>query len=169
MNNLGRLQKYNRPFLIVFALISLALFIFAVAKVRAEKENGIWTFMPFILTLLNGTFILGDAIVFSIFFFIVSLVLIYKNDVRYTLLVFLMFWIVRSAGEVVYWLNYQFTSIHPHQPQFPVRNQLEFLTGSIPENSVYTLYQATNQVLLVVFLILLFLLIKNWDKFRNKS
>jgi hypothetical protein len=164
MNNLGRLQKYNRPFLIIFALISLALFMFAVTKARAEKESGIWIFLPFILTLLNGTFILGDAIVFSIFFFIASLVLIYKNDIRYTLLTFLMFWIVRSAGEVVYWLNYQFTFIHPH----PVRNQLEFLTGSIPESSVYILYQAANQALLIAFLILLFLLIKNWDKFRKK-
>jgi len=164
MNNSRKLQKYNRPFLIVFALVSLALFIFSVAKARIESDDGIWIFLPFVLTLLNGTFILGDAIVFSLLFFIVSLVLIYKNDFRYTLLTFLLFWIVRSAGEVVYWLNYQFTSIHPH----PVMNQLEFLTGPISEKSVYILYQAANQAILVVWLIVLFVLIKNWDKLGRK-
>ena len=164
MNNLERLQKYNRPFLIIFALISLALFIFAVTKVRAEKGSGVWIFLPFALTLINGTFILGDAITFSMFFFIASLLLIYKNDVRYTLLVFLMFWIVRSAGDVVYWLNYQFASTHPH----PFINHLEFLTGPIPESSVYVIYQAANQALLATFLILLFVLIRSWDKFRKK-
>jgi len=164
MNNLERLQKYNRPFLIAFALISLALFMFAVAKARAEHGNGVWIFLPFALTLLNGTFILGDAIAFSTFFFTASLLLIYKNDVRYTILVFLVFWIVRSAGEVVYWLNYQFASTNPH----PFINHLEFLTGPVPESSVFVIYQAANQALLAAFLILLFVLIRNWDRFRKK-
>jgi len=163
MKNFEKLQKYNRPFLIVFALLSLALFLFAVIKIRAEKDNGIWTFLPFVLTLLNGTFILGDAISFSLFFFALSLVLIYKNDFRYTLLVFLIFWTVRSSGEVVYWLNYQFASTQPH----PFVNQLEFFTGPITEKSVYTIYQAANQAILAVWLILLFVLVKNWDKLRK--
>jgi len=170
MNSLARFQKYNRPFLIVFALISLSLFIFAVVKVRAEKEEGFWTFLPVILTLFNGVFILGDATFFSIFFFIVSLILIYKNDIRYTLLVFLIFWIVRSAGEVVYWLNYQFASIHPHELQLvPVRNQFELLTGPLQEKEVYILYQVVNQLTLITCLILLFVLIKNWDSFLQVS
>ena len=71
--------------------------------------------------------------------------------------------LVRNAGEIVYWLNYQFASTHPH----PVRNQFAFLTGELKEDHIYILYQLMNQVWVVVWIILLVVLFKNWDKLRR--
>ena len=163
MDLIIKLQRYNRKILLIFAWISLISFLYSIYVVRFSDKDNFWSLLPSWLTWLNGAFIIGDMLILSLFFFIAALILFYVNDVRYTFLTYLVFMLVRNAGEIVYWLNYQFASTHPH----PVRNQFAFLTGELKEDHIYILYQLMNQVWVVVWIILLVVLFKNWDKLRR--
>jgi hypothetical protein len=164
---IDKIKRNHRTILVVFGLSSLICFIYSIYVIRFTQsgKDQFWNLIPEFLVWLNGAFIVGDMVILSLFFFIASLVLFFVNDLRYTLLTYLVFLLVRSSGEVLYWLNYQFASTHPH----PVRNQFLFITGELDEKNVYILYQLMNQVWMVVWIVLLVVLFRNWRKIGKKE
>ena len=58
-----------------------------------------------------GIFVWGDAIVFGIFWFLASAVTLFLNDWILFLLIYSVFWLVRSVGETIYWFNQQFSEV----------------------------------------------------------
>lgn len=124
-----------------------------------------WDYPPFaIFTYINSSYILGDLLIFSLFFSIAfGIFLVLKLDIRYSLLFYFFWMFLRHFGEAIYWFNYQFATTQPHE----LRNQFEFLTGSLAPNEHMILYQIINQVHAAIFGIFLILLLKNWKRLVN--
>lgn len=67
-------------------------------------------FLPF------SAFVFIDSVVFGPFFVIVSLFCLLLNQWILFLLIFSVFWTVRSIGEQVYWFHEQFAVKHRNVP-----------------------------------------------------
>lgn len=152
-------QNHNRKFLVVLSIVHVLLWIYAVIQIKTYGHEAFTYFLPLAFCLLTGSFIIGDLIAFSALGFVLSVFLAYVNDLRYSLVSVLIFAVLRSLGETIYWFNYQFSAIRPHD----FSNPFVFL-GNLPEKDIFILYQTSDQVLLVIFSILLFVLIKNWER-----
>ena len=59
---------------------------------------------------IQGSFVWADGIIFGPFWFLVSLgfLSVKPENWRWFATFFLVFWLIRSTGEVIYWLNNQF-------------------------------------------------------------
>lgn len=101
-----------------------------------------------------GAFVWIDGVVLGVFWTIVSLFLLILNNPTITLLVFALFWTVRSAGEVLYWFLEQFASKKRNPPP------TLFLYRFFPNESVWIVMQLLWQCILVCSLVADMLLIK---------
>ncbi|RJR24944.1 hypothetical protein C4578_01960 [Candidatus Microgenomates bacterium] len=136
--------------------LSLGLFSlmgFVKGLLEAKKNNSFCSAGVFNLI---GAFVWADAVVFGLFFFFFSLVSIVLNDFILFLLGISLFWLVRSVGETVYWLNQQFSDLKHNPPE-------RFLIYKFFKNdSVWIIYQIFWQCLTVVFLLSSIYLVKLW-------
>lgn len=98
-------------------LILLALFFFSLTYISYRKIVSYKGKIHFTYTwaALMGGFVWEDVLVFSIYGGISSILTLLFGDYRIGILFFLVFWIVRSAGETLYFFLQQF--IEPkHDP-----------------------------------------------------
>ncbi len=108
--------------------------------------------------LLNviGGFVWADGVVFGLFFSLFSLASLILKDFLLFLLGLSLFWVVRSAGEAIYWFNQQFSAINRNPPE-------KFCIYNIFKNdSVWFVMQIAWQCALVVFLLLSLYLGARW-------
>jgi hypothetical protein len=59
----------------------------------------------------------GDAVIFGTFWFAVSVIVFILNDWILFLLIYSVFWVVRSSGETIYWFNQQFSAVNKNPPE----------------------------------------------------
>lgn len=64
-----------------------------------------------------GIFVWGDALVFGLFWFLVSIAIWFLQDWLLFILVISIFWLVRSVGETIYWFLQQFSTITRNEPK----------------------------------------------------
>ena len=64
-----------------------------------------------------GAFVWGDMVIFGVFWWLISLVILYLNDWILFLLIFSVFWTVRSFGETTYWFLQQFSVVNRNPPE----------------------------------------------------
>ena len=95
-----------------------------------------------------GSFVWGDAVVFSIFWIILSFfTLIFVKSFNFFLFAASVYYVVRGFGETIYWLNQQFSKINRNPPK-------NFLIHKIfPGEAVWFIYQITWQVVMVIAII----------------
>ncbi|MFH2118290.1 MAG: hypothetical protein ABII10_00940 [Candidatus Paceibacterota bacterium] len=103
----------QQTFLIIFALFNFLVFLKAFHECKTKKNA--FGLTP-LLTLI-GAFVWADAVVFGLFWTIVSLAAWLMNDWLLFLLVVSLFWVVRSAGETIYWFNQQFSTVDRNPPE----------------------------------------------------
>lgn len=65
---------------------------------------------------LISAFVWVDTIVFGAFFVLVSVLCLLVQDFVLFLLIFSVFWTIRSIGEQMYWFHEQFTLKHRNPP-----------------------------------------------------
>lgn len=82
-----------------------------------------------------GSFVWGDALVFSAFWTLVSVASIFAQDWLLFWLLFSVFWLVRSLGEVQYWFNQQFAAEKLDEPESLVGYAI------FQNHSIYFAYQ----------------------------
>jgi len=103
-----------------------------------------------------GGFVWGDVVVFGLFWFLVSIAVLYLQDWILFLLIVSLFWLVRSLGETIYWLNQQFTPRSNNHPK-------QYLATKIFKNdSVWFAHQIFWQCVTVVTIITSIYLAKLW-------
>ena len=138
-------------FLIFFTIYALSAFIFGLKQCRQQKA---YTLTPFLNPL--GAFVWGDAVVFGLFWFLSSLVLLLLQDWLLFWLIFSVFWLVRSLGEMIYWFNQQFSTLN--------RNPAEklWLYKYFKNDSIWFVYQIFWQCVLVFFVIVSAKLFSLW-------
>ncbi len=103
-----------------------------------------------------GSFVWADAVIFGIFFFCVSIISFAFRDFILFLLIFSVFWTVRSIGEQLYWFHEQFAVNH-RNPEHTL-----WMHRWFPRNSSWIANQIFNQCLSVIGIILSAYLFKIW-------
>jgi len=93
---------------------------------------------------LLGAFVWADSMVLGAFWVAASAITWFFQDWLLFLLLFSIFWLVRSVGETVYWFNQQFSPLN--------RNPIEKLPGYnfVHNDSIWFIYQVLAQCVTVV-------------------
>ncbi len=135
-------------------VITFNLIIFILAFNACSKRKNAYGETPFFYPL--GMYVWGDALVFSFFWATAASISLYLHDWILFWLIFSVFWLVRSIGETVYWLNQQFSPI--------IRYDIERLPARriFHNDSVWFIFQIMNQCLTVVTIITTLYLAKIW-------
>ena len=90
---------------------------------------------------------------------IISIVVIILNDWILFLLILSVFWLVRSLGETIYWLNQQFSKINRNPPK-------KFWTFKFfPQDSLWFIHQIFWQCIAVISIIFTIYFAKIWLTF----
>ena len=129
--------------ILVFGLSAVIIFLFGCHQSIVKKNPFQET--PFLLVF--GIFVWGDAVVLGLFWFFVSLATFLLKDWVLFFLFVSVFWIIRSLGEMIYWLNQQFSPLN--------RNPPERLKGYsfFGNESIWFIYQLVWQSILVTSII----------------
>ncbi|KUK79178.1 MAG: hypothetical protein XD95_0566 [Microgenomates bacterium 39_7] len=136
-----------------FLFVSLTCCILGLKKSKSGNTNTETPQLFFI-----GAFVWADVVVLGLFWSLVSVVVLILQDWLLFWLVVSVFWVVRSAGEVFYWLNQQFSSQERNPPQ------KFWLFKFFPNDSVWFVIQVYWQCLLVVSIIASVYLFSIWLK-----
>lgn len=128
-------------FFLVYSLAAVCLGIY-----NAHYKKNAFGITNWFLPL--GVFVWGDAVVFGAFWLLASFVFFKVNSLWFTLFLISCFWLIRSLGEMVYWLNQQFSKI--------IRDPAEkhFLYPLVKNESVWFLHQIIWQCVAVVALVI---------------
>ena len=111
-----------------------------------------------------GAFVWADMTVFGIFWLAAVAVSLLFSDWILFLLTASIFWLVRSIGETIYWLNQQFSPINRN----PVKN-FKHLKKMYHNDAVWFVYQIFWQCMTVVFALTSIYLANLWLEFLNPS
>ncbi|PIR26246.1 MAG: hypothetical protein COV41_01705 [Candidatus Brennerbacteria bacterium CG11_big_fil_rev_8_21_14_0_20_43_10] len=148
-------------FILIWGVVNLFLAVLSVFKIKRNKEKCDFIYWwGFIV----GAFVWEDMLVFNLLHAGIAFVsLLLKNNLGW-LVGFLVFWIVRSAGETLYFFLQQFIVPlhHPHNmgKYFgPIRK----LFGNISDQKCYILLQAVMQSILVISTMCLIYILKNYS------
>ena len=133
------LQAY---FLIIFSAINILLSVVGFWQ-SSKKKNAFGT----VHTFLIGAYVWGDTVVFGAFWFFVSVTCLFLQDWILFWLTMSLFWVVRSFGETIYWLNEQ----HSSKKRVNIKNKLIY--KYFQNDSVLFIYQITQQCITVVALV----------------
>ncbi|MBI5044369.1 MAG: hypothetical protein HZC02_00375 [Candidatus Levybacteria bacterium] len=128
---------------------------FPIALRKCMSKNTILS-KPFILCELFGSFVWADQVLFSLFWVFVSVVTLLMHDFLLFFLIFSLFWVVRSSGEVMYWFMQQF---HPRPGNEP---HLFWANQYIPGEAVWFVHQIFWQCVLTLTIISTLYLAYKW-------
>lgn len=103
-----------------------------------------------------GIYVWGDAVVFGIFWAGAAFASLIMQDWILFWLIFSVFWLVRSIGETIYWLNEQ----HASKKRVDIEKKL--LYKYFHNDSVLFVYQITHQCITVITIITSLYLGKLW-------
>ena len=148
----------NLQFCVVlsYGIISFLAFLKGFRESK-EKKNA-YGLAPYLYPL--GIYAWGDAVIFGLFWSLSSLISLLLHDWILFLLIISVFWMVRSLGETIYWFNQQFSA------KTYDWNKPERLFGhSIFHNdSIWYVYQITNQCMTIISIITTIYLANLWLK-----
>lgn len=139
-------------FIVAFGIYSLSCFLLGFRQVYIKKNPyGLARWFSFL-----GAFVWTDAVTFGAFFFFASIISLILQDFILFLLIFFVFWAVRSIGETIYWFLEQFANPHKNKP--------ETLQGHtfFPGDSIYIHYQIFWQCVSVISIIASVYLFTRW-------
>lgn len=103
-----------------------------------------------------SSYVWADAVVFGLFFLFSSLLSLILRDFILFLLIFSVFWTVRSIGESIYWFLEQFAPNH-RNPEHTL-----WISRWFPRNSSWIANQIINQCIAVLGIIVSAYLFKLW-------
>jgi hypothetical protein len=137
------MNNFQQIFVLGFAVINTLIFLKAFHEVK-HKQNPFGLTYPLVFI---GSFVWGDAVIFGLFWTLASLVTWWLKDWNLFLLIVSLFWVVRSLGETIYWLNQQFSSLN--------RNPIQALPliHIFHNDSIWFVYQIIWQCTTVISVI----------------
>ena len=147
------MTNWQTEVVIFSGILSLLIFLKGIHETYVKKN-------PYGLTrplLFWGIFVWGDAVIIGFFWSLVSIFIYILKDWYLILLIFCVFWTIRSLGEVFYWLNQQFTSINNKNP---IQNLK--LSSIFHSDAVWFANQVIWQCASVIFIILTLYTARLW-------
>lgn len=148
------MQLWQQNFLLIYALFNFLIFIKGFDQSKYKNSAFTCTYGLFFL----GIFVWGDAVIFGLFWSISALISLILQDWYLFLLITAIFWVVRSLGETIYWLNQQFSPINRN----PAKNLLGY--SIFHNDSIWFIYQIFWQSISVISIILSIYLANLWLK-----
>ncbi len=136
-------MNWQSSVLIIIALYSLVCFYKGFRSTYYKKN-------PYGLTPwfnILGAFVWADAAVFGVFFLGAAIVSLVLNSVLIFLLIFSVFWVIRSVGEQIYWFLEQFAVKHRNEPKTLTLHKY------FPGDSIWVYYQIFWQCISVIAII----------------
>lgn len=134
---------WQQAAILIYGSINLGVLLKAFYEIKYKKN----TYGLASLFGLIGIFVWGDAVVLAPFWLVTSLITLYLKDWYMFLLIISIFWVVRSAGEVIYWISEQFSDKHRNPPQ-----TLKFYKF-FNSDAIWFVYQLFWQCTLIISLI----------------
>lgn len=135
--------------MLALTVLSVAVILRASEQLKKDNPGGL---TPWLLPL--GIFVWGDGVILGSFWLIVALAIFLLKNWLFFWLIYTIFWLIRSLGEVIYWLLQQFSPI----TRDPPRNL--WLSKISPGESVWYGYQLIWQCVFVVASVGLIFLLK---------
>lgn len=140
-----------------YLLITLSIFsLVGVIKGFLECKNKKNAYGKTELFSLIGAFAWGDVVILGIFWFLISLVILFLRNWILFLVILSLFWVVRSLGETIFWFNQQFSNKILYPPE-----KLRFYKV-FRNDSVWFIYQIIWQCVTVVSLLFLIYFTTVW-------
>ncbi|HLE49327.1 MAG TPA: hypothetical protein VI819_04850 [Patescibacteria group bacterium] len=102
-----------------------------------------------------GIFVWGDALLITPFWIFVTFWFLITKNVFVVKIAFISFWLIRSLGEAIYWINEQFATNKKNKPEKFIHFRL------LKNDSVYFVNQVFWQVITAVALTALILTSRN--------
>lgn len=127
----------------IFCFIPLLITIKSVLELSNKKNHFKETRFLFWL----GVFVWGDAVILGIFWFLISIICLFLKDWILFLLIISVFWVVRSFGEIIYWINQQFSSTNRNPP----KNLLGYKLFN--NESIWYAYQLFWQCIMIIAIV----------------
>ena len=148
----------TQAFLILFGVINLLLALYSIPKIKQDKKSVsfIWWW-----AFINGSVVWGDMLVFGLLHFGFAIVGILTQNITIWVICFLVFWMVRSAGETLYFFLEQFI-VPKHHPHY-IEDQLKPLRkifGDIDEQKCFIIMQVIHQSVLISSIIALIFILR---------
>ena len=147
--------------LLSLALVFLLLFLTSLIKVKKsnKKINFIYSW-----GCLLGAFVWEDLLVFSFYFLAITLITLLVQDVHIWILFVLIFWMVRSSGEALYFFLQQFIvpKHYPHDLAEHIK-RYTLVSSRLSDQQVMILMQVFYQVMLTITIGTLVLFLLNWN------
>jgi len=145
-----------------WGILNLTLSLLSFYKIKQNKKQ--CEFIYFWGSLF-GAFVWEDLFIFALYNFLTVIAAFLLTDLRVILLTFIVFWVVRSAGETLYFFLQQFIEPkhHPHNISNHF-NTLKKLFGNISEQKCMIIMQVCFQLITVTSLVALIYLLKNWTQ-----
>lgn len=141
--------------LFMAGFIAVSFVVFGLSYYQCSRRNNNLGITYFLLPL--GIFVWADGVIFGLFWSFAALVSLLLQDWILFWLIFSVFWLVRSAGETIYYFNQQFSPIKrmkgPEMPGYKIFKD---------EYTIWFVYQITCQVITVVSIIATVYLFKLW-------
>ena len=129
--------------LLVFFITNLVVLIKCFSETKYKKNAfGLTTFL-FPL----GIFVWADGVVIAPFWMLASITALINESAILFLLLVALFWVVRSSGEIMYWMQQQFSPIKRNPPE-----KLPFYK-LFHNDSIWFVYQVFWQCVLVFSLL----------------
>ena len=144
-------------------LTFLFLTVFSFVRIRTGKKIAEFTYN---FGFLIGAFVWEDMFVFSVYGLAASIATTWLGQWKYGLLFFLVFWMVRSAGETLYFFLEQF--IEPkHYPHYVDEHfgLIRYIFGNISYQQCLIILQVMFQVIMMTSVISLITLLFAWNRF----
>ena len=145
-------------FIAVFGLINLTLAVYSIHKIKKDRERVNFTWW---WTFLNGSFCWEDVLVFGILHFAFALTATIIDNATFWLIFYLVFWIIRSAGETLYFFLEQFI-VPQHHPHYfhDYLEPLRKIFGNISDQKCFIMCQVFMQSITVISTICLILVLR---------
>lgn len=106
------MEYWQRIFIIIFSIFNFFIFLKAIYEIKKRNPYGLTKYLFFV-----GAFVWGDVLVIAPFWVIVTFISLLINSWFLFLLFISLFWVIRSLGETIYWLNEQFAFKKRNPPQ----------------------------------------------------
>jgi hypothetical protein len=136
------MNSIQQSIVILYGLVSLVAFVKGWYEVKHNaNRHGLTPFG------LLGIFIWTDAVVIGLFWVLASIFILLVDKWLIGLLIIVLFWVVRSAGEALYWILQQFATKKLDEPETVPWHNI------FPGQSVYIAQQVWWQMVLVTSLL----------------
>lgn len=136
-----------RSLLLISIIVQSYIFYISFRKLRKKDFHSIITPLLFLI----GAFVWEDALIISFFWIIGGIILFFLNSWNFTLILLLLFIIIRKFIEVIYWLFQQFNNTGFRPYDFGFKN--------LNNNSIYIIYQMFSFCIVVLSLFLLIIIL----------